>query len=325
MWKKAFGTTIAVALVLLMQGRVLAVRAPSPEGVAVNPTTNRIYITTASQQGVWVISGVTNKIIARIPLRFTSFGIGVNVAANRVYVTLTDSVAVVDGDTDKVITTIPFPDDFLSGLAVNSVTNRIYVGHGQKFVSAIDGETNQVMARVSVGLHPFGVAVDTITNLVYTAVHGRDRVSVIDGTSNEEISQIQVGNSPIGVGVNPKTSRTYVANFGNDTVSVIQDGTVVATIPVPRDPWGVAVNPTSNRVYVGRDGISVSVIDGERNRFLQEVAVGIRPHWLAANPATNRIYVGNTPSNNVSVLYESERLRNASLDADEDDDTMPDD
>lgn len=94
--------------------------------------------------------------------------------------------------------------------------------------------------------------------------------------------------------------------------------------PSLMDPWGVAVNPSSNRVYVGRDGTSVSVIDGARNRLLEEVAVGIPPHWLGVNPETGRTYVANAFSNNVSVLYENERLRNTSFDTDEDDDAMPD-
>ena len=64
------------------------------------------------------------------------------------------------------------------GVAVNSVTNRIYVANqcgsdptcaSDGTVSVIDGASNTVIATVTVGSRPYGVAVNSVTNQIYVA------------------------------------------------------------------------------------------------------------------------------------------------------------
>jgi YVTN family beta-propeller protein len=123
------------------------------------------------------------------------------------------------------------------GVAVNPITNRIYVGnYGGSTVSVIDGGTNHVVTSIGVGQAPVGVAVNASTNRVYVANFGSNSVSVIDGSNNTVMATVAVGTQPYGLGVNPATNRVYVTggapNDTNGTVSVIND-TDVAPTPRP--------------------------------------------------------------------------------------------
>jgi len=219
-----------------------------PVGVAVNPTTNRIYVANGDSWNVSVIDGAT------------------------------DTEIDTDGNPANGITRIPVGDRPLL-LAVNPTTNRIYVANWlSDDLSVIDGATNTVGATVPVGVGPLGVSANPTTNRIYVTnagnpIPGND-VSVIDGATDTEIdtdgnpgngiTRILVGDSPHGVASNATTNRVYVANQSNDNVSVIDgaSNTVVATVPVGDFLWCVGVNPSTNRIYVtNRNDNTVSVIE----------------------------------------------------------------
>jgi YVTN family beta-propeller protein len=105
-------------------------------------------------------------------------------------------------------------------VAVNPVTNRIYVAnYGSHNVTIIDGATNST-TTVATGSNPYCLAVDPVTNKVYVANRGSANVTVIDGATNSTIL-VAAGTSPSAVAVNPVTDRIYVANRGGGNVTVI--------------------------------------------------------------------------------------------------------
>src|SRR5689334_6367277 len=61
--------------------------APAPFGVAVNPETNTIYVTSGQHNTVSVINGQTNKITATIPGGGSPDVVAVNPRTDTVYVT----------------------------------------------------------------------------------------------------------------------------------------------------------------------------------------------------------------------------------------------
>src|SRR5712692_566409 len=61
-----------------------------PEGVAVNPKANTVYVTNARDNTVSVISGRTNTVVATIPVGSFPEGVAVNPKTSTVYVTNKD-------------------------------------------------------------------------------------------------------------------------------------------------------------------------------------------------------------------------------------------
>lgn len=74
---------------------------------------------------------------------------------------------------------------------------------GSDNVSVIDGNTNAVIANVTVGNIPNSVGVDPLTNGIYVSNSGSANVSVIGGLSDTVVATVAVGSVPQGVGVNP--------------------------------------------------------------------------------------------------------------------------
>ena len=154
------------------------------------------------------------------------------------------------------------------------------------------GTVNTVVATITVGLNPKGVAVNPAGTRVYTT-SSLGSVSVIDITQGfgAVLAPITVGAGPTGVAVNPAGTRLYVTNANANTVSVINiagdANSVIGTITVGAFPGGVAVNADGTRVYVANGGgptNTVSVIDTTQGGFgvvIATIAVGASAFGVA--------------------------------------------
>lgn len=276
-----------------------------PHAVAVNPTTNRVYIANADNDSVTVLEdtyGGGVVAIANVAAGKTPYAVAVNPLTNHIYVANADSdaVTVIDGATNDTVEvetgSLPI------AIAVNTATNKIYVANlGSDTVSVIDGAapgTNTV--TVQVGESPFALAVNEATNKIYVANVDGDTLTVIDGTDNS-ISAISTGAGPNALAVNPLTGNVYAANFYSNTVTVT-DGVTISTLNVGITPTSVEVNPATGMIYVANTSSnSVTVIDGATHS-LSTVTVGAGPGALAVNAETNKIYVANYDSNDVTVI-----------------------
>ena len=120
-----------------------------PVDVAVNASTNRIYVTNLYNNNVSVIDGAGNVVVATVPVGSYPVGVAVNPSTNRIY-------------------------------AANASSNN---------VSVIDGASNTVVTTVAVGTLPYGMAVNPTTNRVYVANHSSNNVSVINGASTGAVGQ----------------------------------------------------------------------------------------------------------------------------------------
>ena len=122
----------------------------------------------------------------------------------------------------NVTTSIPVQNEPYS-VAINPVTNQIYVVSAVAGLTVIDGATGKTTTLSDMNASgPNAVAVNPVTNLVYVANNGSNNVSVFYGAT-----------------------ATALASY---------DTTV--TDPNGIGPWAVAVDPVSNLVYVTNDGSS---------------------------------------------------------------------
>lgn len=161
----------------------------SPGPIAINETTNKIYV--ASSNGVAVIDGTTNSVSGTIPDPGATAptAIAVNPTTNAIYV-------------------------------ANAQSNNVTV---------VDGATGAVAATVPVGISPVGIALDEQTNFIYVANAGNSQtgdpgsVTVINGSTNVTTTLVDPrATNPVAVAVNSATHKVYVANKGSNNVTVIE-------------------------------------------------------------------------------------------------------
>jgi len=200
----------------------------SPEAIAVDSVTNEVYVANTGSNNVTVIDGATNA-TTTVTVGTGPEAVAVNPVTGVVYVVNDgdNSVTVIDGATNATAT-VPFPSqssglegDNADSIAVNSVTNKIYVTDNYGTVTVIDGATNAA-ATVNLVLTSGadlagGVAVDSATNQIYVVDWGNGGVTVINGATNAT-STVNSGYATGIVGVNPSTNRAYVADLASVTV-----------------------------------------------------------------------------------------------------------
>jgi len=75
----------------------------------------------------------------------------------------------------------------------------------------INGVTNEVIANITVGAGPEGIAYDPSNGYIYVANFCSGTVSVINGTT--VIANITVGAGPEGIAYDPSNGYIYVANL----------------------------------------------------------------------------------------------------------------
>lgn len=233
------------------------------EEAAVNPLTSRLYVT--NSQDLYVIDTTTDQVVATVNV--PAVAVAVNIATNKIYVDDFESnIYVIDGKTNNILRDISLPEG-LENLAVNPVTNRIYVAEDvfPGRVAVIDGSNDTVVTTVSGGGDlTFSVGVDYVHNIVYTADQ-LGTVSVIDGKTNTLTATITVGGQPGYLSVDPVRRRIYLDNNSNglSAVQVINgaNNTVIDTLPIPGGPQYSDIDIYRQRLYVTTSSPNVYVVN----------------------------------------------------------------
>jgi YVTN family beta-propeller protein len=212
------------------------------------------------------------------------------------------------------------------GIAINPITNKIYIADDTGTLTVVDGATNAVSTIYYGSFGNWAVAVNPVTNFVYVVDRSSSTVDVFSGATATSpaafVKSISPGNGNLyAIALNPVTNMVYVADDGNAYVIVINGSTntEVTTVslggsPIVNTPVSIAVNPATNTIYAAdNDTNNVSVINGSNNAVIATLAVGSNPQSIAVDAASNKIYVANTGSNNVSVIDGSTNTVSATL------------
>ena len=177
-----------------------------------------------------------------------------------------------------------------SVLAVSTATDTIYAPNaGSSFngdtVSVINGATcngtshsgcGHLAATATVGVGPFGVAVNDRTHTIYVANNANGdspgTVSVINGATcngtdttgcSRPFPTMATGRSPLLAAVDTSTGIVYVTDFSSAGVSILDGSRCNASVTSgcgapPREqavgsqPFGLAINQNVNTVYVAQ-------------------------------------------------------------------------
>ncbi len=259
-----------------------------PHSIAVNPTTNRIYVDDFVH-GVVVLDGATNAIVTTISLPIGVVKVAVNPVTNMIYAgnSAERTITVIDGNVNSptensVLAVIPVPAYLGAGIVVNPLTNRLYVVtngfdfESNKFrpITVVDGNTNTVIATPLQDVFLGSLALNPITNRLYTVEAGSSsfKVDVFDATDVSHITAVIMNFGLNGIAVNPTTNRIHVTEPGLGAMwridGVTHDFTRYDLGLFQPIPGPLVVNTETSFVYVANIGFnpnlggqSISVID----------------------------------------------------------------
>jgi len=252
---------------------------PDPLGLAVDPTTGTVYVTSGygeSLVGIDPSSGPIFETLLRTNATFAlPFAVNVDPVNGEVYV---------DAFTER-----------LTG------SNLSVVFGGTEF--AISRTTHSVNAQLTVGDGIFVYfegfiaqnAFDPTSDRLFVAGSGSGNVSVIDGATEKVSSYVVLGVVPTGIAADPVNDELYVLNGVPGAVVVVNgaNGEVVATVPVPGVFTSfIADDPFNGDVYVG-GGFSPGffVIGGSNHTFFTTIPNVTGPKFAFADPVNGQVYV----------------------------------
>jgi YVTN family beta-propeller protein len=112
---------------------------------------------------------------------------------------------------------------------------------------AIHAAEYDILATITVGTNPRGIAFDSANNRMYVANHNSGTVSVISTASNTVIKTITVGANPWGVAFDSANNRMYVGKYNSNTVAVIDTSPAVS-----------ATTGSSNKEHLTRPTFGIS-------------------------------------------------------------------
>ena len=287
--------------------------------VAVNDETNRIYVGVEGE--LIVIDGEIDQVVGETQLDYYNFSsvsaIAVNNRTNRIFVGAYSNISVIDGTTNLKVGTLDRCAYQQYELAVNPVTNRVYVTDYAVFqgdydeVRVYNGETFEFITAVNIpgsNTHLYeervGVAVNPNTNKVYATWSGEDTLLMIDGNANtitKTVHSSSLSKDEIRVLVNPYTNNVYVGSQSKP-----YNGQTLEEVPVPATYYGYlrAVDSLNNFLYTTKSSTLCRV-----NGTTHEVIDSVELPWdvslddsFAVNPKTSKIYATDTYSNQLYVI-----------------------
>ncbi len=283
-------------------GNTSSIPAIGAEALAVDLVNNRLY--TCGFQGIQVVDGASQSVLATIPTASTLISASVNPAVHQAYFgsPLLPVFYVLDTNTNQLI--IPSGTSAGGALALNPSTNQLVLADTN--INLYNPATN-IDTFLETG--PGGIlnlaAIDAVTNQVYAAANLNNTLGVLDGGNNYALgTTLGTGSGPSAIAVNPLTDLIYLANGSSNNVTVVSGASNVPTLfsGAPAGSFSADANPLTNKGYIGlSDPNSLLVIDGATNTYTT-VPTGKSPLGTLVNARSNKIYTLNVGSAGITVV-----------------------
>jgi YVTN family beta-propeller protein len=200
-----------------------------PNGLAVNPSGKKVYVTNPVHKAISIIETATNKFIAHA-ISVGEFGENIAVSPNgeSAYLkTANNAVLAIDLVTKQVVATIPLqPSNDLPVCLTFSPNGRHLYVNMRKLVLVVDTSSNKIIRTIKMPIVEGGnnnyagqTAITPDGEFLYVPYPDGDTVAMVDTATNKAVgSQVSV-NYPIAIAVAPTTSFAYA--IGNGVIYVI--------------------------------------------------------------------------------------------------------
>ena len=214
-----------------------------PCWIAVNPITNRVYVTLHGDGRLAVIDSASDTLVTTVGVGAGAWGVAVHPNFNRIYVGLRDidRVVAVSGATNLIeplLTLYPGGEPF--GMALDATRNQMVVSYAvrgepderMRFYALSGGGATQLESVLvgSSGDGGAGLAINPNNGHIMAVNAEDDSVTRLSGVLRETISTRVVGDFPLDVVVNPANNLVYVGNRQSNTISVFYDFPALAEI-----------------------------------------------------------------------------------------------
>ena len=232
----------------------------------------------------------------------TSRAIAVDPGTHKVYAVNEgeNTVVVTDGRTGKsrpvAVGVAPI------ALAILPALHRVYVVNGgSNSISVMDEVSDQVIATLPAGSHPYTLMANATTGKVYVTYTYDHILTEIDGRT-ETTRAIETGSAD-GIEIDEKTNVLFLMTYEDPMLRIVNPATgTVEKVEVGAHIWGMVFDAKASRLYLAHTVTADVTRLDERTHQLTRVAVGQIPCALALDPANGMLYAVNYGDETLSII-----------------------
>jgi DNA-binding beta-propeller fold protein YncE len=189
----------------------------NPDGMLYEPGRQEVYLFNGRGESATVVDAKSGKVVATIPLQGKPEFATADPQAGRVYDNLEDKSELVAIDTTKheVVNRWPItPGEEASGMAIDPLHKRLFLGCGNKKMVMVDCTNGKVVGEVPIGQGVDANAFDPGTQLAFASC-GDGTVTIAHEDSPEKLTVVQTLNTEPRartMALDLKTHRIYLAS-----------------------------------------------------------------------------------------------------------------
>lgn len=188
----------------------------NPDAILYEPGRHEVYTFNGRGQSATVFDARTGAIVATVPLGGKPESGAADPAAGKVYVNLEDknAIAVIDTATHALTTTWPIaPGEEASGMAIDLVHHRLFIGCHNKLMLMIDSTNGRVAGQAPIGSGVDSNWFDAKTGLAFSS-NGDGTVTIAHEEAPGTLRVVQTLQTRRGartMALDPATHRIYLA------------------------------------------------------------------------------------------------------------------
>ncbi|TAJ18472.1 MAG: YncE family protein, partial [Dehalococcoidia bacterium] len=196
--------------------------------LAIMPTTNRLFVTAAGLNKIFIIDTTTNTVLSSAIVPGGPRQIVADASANRLWVTNGPGIRVLDASTLTTVATVPVGSTDAHGLALNANQKRLYVTNSSSpTLTVIDATTNTVSAAVDLGSNLMFPGTDPTNSRVYVGTTAKTLLVLDDSPAVADLSITQTGPAT----ANMAAEFDYVLTLSNSGPATASGVTVNDALP----------------------------------------------------------------------------------------------
>ncbi len=220
----------------------------------------------------------------------------VDSSANRLYISRSTHVLVLDTESNKVIGDIPDTPG-VHGIALAPELNKGFTSNGKaNTASLFDLKTLAVITQVNTGENPDAIIYDDAARRVF-AFNGKSKdVTVIDALTGKVLATLPLGGKPEFAATDNKGKVFVNIEDTSEVVELDSKQLKLAkrfSLAPCQEPTGMAIDIDHHRIFSGCHNKLMAVLDYETGKVIATVPIGEGVDASAYDAGTGLIFSSN--------------------------------
>jgi YVTN family beta-propeller protein len=198
-------------------------------------------------------------------------------ASNRIFISRSTHVIVVDADSGKPVGDIPDTPG-VHGIALAHEFGRGFVSNGREgTVTVFDLQSLKVLSKIKVGENPDAILYDPASKRVFTFNGRSNDVSAIDAAKGAVVGTIKVDGKP-EFAVSDAAGEIFVNIEDKSEMMALDPNTLEVKSRWPlapcEEPSGLAIDRKHRRLFSGCSNKLMAIVDADSGKVISSLPIG---------------------------------------------------